>query len=603
MAEAYAGNHSEWVKSFYLGDFPNPAFVDLGNGNVQKNKTRILPIQICKAEQNAIFGRRLVLFTDSSYELVTGISGAAVVYRRFYDLESTEAESSVPAAWEDEAYGYFGGPANRGFEEIALGAALGVVHREAEDLFAKPHCEADGKREPLRVYVFADSRDAIGNLQKISTNETKLKLMSDAHILQLTKSWRSVQPLLKEGKVRLEIHWLKGHNGVEGNMRADKLAQQARLTATRFAMACRSPLGSELGCDMVSLKDMEQELLLAKSAAKRCGSSLQQPGSGINELEKGKEVAQQDALGQIRKLFNDFFNETRENSEKLNKLAFDELRKELPKLRKESPQQEGRKSQKNNLAAYDELRTEISKLSLQQEAQNAQAESMMMALEEATGEWRDSLAAQSREIKAMRKEGEELLRTLRDETREAVKTMVQALASGVKETGNEPDGEGQSDATSPTSALRSDNEGEVPVEEADVTTDAAQPDDEVTSCASSGGSGETVKTAFKFAVISIEQDDIESEDHVGIEDEDQDVIMSSTSTEVAEATDLVTESGRPDDTTNSCWRYLQDQTFGGERWQVLREAATTRQIAAEAAFALAGPKAHGYCCQQFLNTD
>lgn len=534
MAEADAEKHSEWAKSFHLGDFPNPRFVDLGDG-AQRNMTRVFPIQICKAEQDATFGRRLVIFTDSSYELVTGISGSAVVYRRFYDLELTEAESSGPGAWENEAYGYFGGPVNSGFEEIALGAALDIVHREVEDLFAKPHCEADGKRKPLRVYVFLDSRDAIRNLQKISTNQVKLKHLHDAHILRLTKAWRSVQPFLKEGKVRLEIHWLKGHNGVEGNIRADKLAQQARMTATRFAMTCSSSLGSGLGCEIVSLKDMEHELLLAKSTAKRGGSS-----------------SREDALGEIQKLFTDFFSETQENSEKLIKLAFEELRKELPKLVKESPQKEGKKFQKNNLAASDELRTEMSRLSRQQEAQNAQAESMMMALEEATGEWREIIAAQSREIKAMRKEGEKLLRTLRDETREAVKAVVQAVARGVEQTDDKSDGEGRSDDTSSTSSSRSDNQGEVLVGGKNVIADAAQPDDKVTSCASSDGSGETVKTAFRVAVNSVENEDTEIQGQVVVEEEDQQAVTSSTSTEAAQVTDQVTESRRQDDTIHSC---------------------------------------------------
>lgn len=553
IAEKQADKNSEWVKSTYVGNFPNPYFKDLGD--VGRNKTRIFPIQICKTELNAIFGRRLVLFTDGSECDRIGVSGSAVVYRRFYDMESTEAESSHPNAWEEEANGTIGEPKRPMSETVALATALGVVQREVKEFFAKPPCEAGGKLEPLRVYVFVDSRDAIINLQRISTNQVNNKHMNDFHILQLTKAWRGVQPLLKNAKVRLEIHWLKGHNGVEGNLLADKLAAQARLVTIEFKKACASP-GN--GCEVFSLKDMEHELMSAKSATERPEPSLQQSSSGTKELKKGekeakqKDVAQQDALGQIQMLFAEFFNETRENSEKLNRLAFDELRKELFKKPKESLQQEAIKSQRHNRLAFDELRIEISRMFRQQEAQSAQAESMMIALEEARDEWRENLAVQSREIKALRKEGEELLRTLREETREAVKTVVQAVASSAKQTGDESEGEGRADDTSSISASSSDNQGTMPVEGPDVVAEVAQPDDEVVSRASSGSSMEMVKTAFKVAVNSVEDNEIEAEGHVGIEEEDQEDIASSTSRESAEVPDLVTEPESPDETVKSC---------------------------------------------------
>ncbi|KAK7992350.1 hypothetical protein PG988_001144 [Apiospora saccharicola] len=556
-AEVEAERNAEWVTSFHidhLGTFPNPRFVNPGT---QRGNSRIFPNEICKVKHNATFGRRLVLFTDGSGCGATGVaSGAAVVYQRFYDLESNDAESSDQGVWEEEAFGMIRGPTN--FEVTALVAALGVVHREAEEFFAKPYCEADGIREPLRVYIFVDCRQTINQLQRISTDQVKPKSMHKPFIQQLTEAWSRVQPLLRNGKVRLEIHWVKGHNGAEGNMQADGLALLARLVSERFDRVCRNPLSPGIKRGVFPLEQMFYELSLVYSATKRHESSLQQTNSSTMELEQvdekktQKEVAQQDALGQIRPLFTEFFNETRENSEKLNKLAFEELRKELAKLPKESLQQEGTKSQKQDRLASDELRTEISRLFCQQEAQNAQAESMMMALEEATGEWRESLAAQSREIKALRKEGEELLRALREETREAVKTVVQAVTSGVNQTGDKSEGERRSDDSSSNSDSNSDNHGALPIEGAGVMADVMQPEHEVTSCASSGGSRETVRTAFEVAVNRFECHDIEVESHTGIEEEGQKGTTPSTSAEAAEVTGLVTGSGRLDGTTKSC---------------------------------------------------
>ncbi|KAK8131102.1 hypothetical protein PG984_007540 [Apiospora sp. TS-2023a] len=556
-AEVEAERNAEWVTSFHidhLGTFANPRFVDLGT---QWGNSRIFPNEICKVKHNATFGRRLVLFTDGSGCGGTGVaSSAAVVYQRFYDLESNDAESSDQGVWEEEAFGIIGGPTN--FEVTALVAALGVVHREAEEFFAKPYCEADGIREPLRVYIFVDCRETINQLQRISTNPVKPKSMHKPCTQQLTKAWSRVQPLLKNGKVRLEIHWVKGHNGAEGNIQADELALLARLVSERFDKICCNPLSPAIKRGVFSLQQMFYELSLVYSATKRHESSSQQTNSSTKELKKMEEkktqneVAQQDALDQIRPLFPEIFNETRENSEKLNKLAFEELRKELAKQHKESLQQEGTKSQKQDRLASEELRTEISRLSRQQEAQNAQAESMMMALEEATGEWRESLAAQSREIKALRKEGEELLRALREETREAVKTVVLAVASGVKQTGDKSERKGRSDGTSSNSAPSSDNLGALPVEGAGVMADVMQPEDEVTTCASSDGSGETVKTAFKVAVNRFECHDIQMESGAGIEEEDQEEITPSTSAEAAEVAGLMTGSEHPDDTRKSC---------------------------------------------------
>ncbi|KAK8085721.1 hypothetical protein PG997_006992 [Apiospora hydei] len=513
--------------------------------------TRVFANECCRVRGNPIFGRRLVLFSDGSHCTVTRTASAAVVFRRFYDM-STKTEPP----WAKESYGVLRLTHNK-FETIALMAALEIVQHEAKVFFASTlHNE-----EPLRVYLFTDSTSAMSDLEQVATctvREDKQK--KNPHMLHLMKIWRDLHSDVHNGRLKLEVHWVKGHIGAEGNEFADILAAKTIEVTKKlhFARPASSPLGQ--GYEVFPLWQMEQDLLSQSIIRSQAAAITHQPppvAEGFQKAEetfikeeedRAKKAAQQDSLGQIRKIFADFFAETRKNAEKQNRHAIDELRKELDKqpkqivyqqdvtkalkinradlqemLRKElskppkeSPQlEQAIKSQTHNRLAFDELRIEIGKQNRRQDAQDAQIESLMMALEEASSEWRDTLAAQCREIKALRQEGQEMLRAMREETRDAIKVITQAVAArnSVKHTGC------QTDEASPAMEEKPEKvglaaEAETNDDETRSTTaassekpavDPEQVTENVASCVSSEESHEIVRTSFEDAVSNFGQ--------------------------------------------------------------------------------------------------
>ncbi|KAK8069975.1 hypothetical protein PG994_006591 [Apiospora phragmitis] len=433
----------DWVAADARKFFPNPRFVHRG----LPYYSVIFANEYFRVTGNSVFGRRLVLFSDGGLCYATRAASAAVVYRRFYNVNTT-----AEPPWMKESHGIIRLAVEK-FETIALMAALEIVQKEVNAFFATPQYGASsGDLEPLHVYIFTDAPHAMTDLEQVVTRTIKdPKQKKCPHMLHLTNVWRALQNDSNNGKLKLEVHWVKGHNGAEGNELADSLATKILDVARRlhFARPASSSLGQ--GFEVFPLGQMEQ-YILSQSIARKSGAAIAyQPSPAAKEFKEKyeefstrngnmtKEVFQQDYPSQIRKLLVEFFNETREVSEKQNELVLNELRKAFTKqLSKPSAAQlEVLTAQKDSRLDFSKLSMELSNQNRRQEAQDAQIESVMMALEETTSEWRKSSAAHSREIKAFRKQGEEMQRTLREETQEAVQAIFQAVVDGAKQTGGE----------------------------------------------------------------------------------------------------------------------------------------------------------------------
>ncbi|KAK7943952.1 uncharacterized protein PG986_013065 [Apiospora aurea] len=568
----------ELVAAEACHNFLNPRFVTRDT----IYDTRVFANECCRARGNPVFGRRLVLFSDGSHCPVTRTASAAVVYRRFYDMSA-----KTEPAWAKDSYGVLRLTHNNKFETIALMAALEIVQHEAKVFFAST---LHNNEEPLRVYLFTDSTSAMSDLEQVATctvREDKQK--KNPHMLHLMKIWRDLHSDVHNGRLKLEVHWVKGHVGAEGNEFADILAAKTIEVTKKlhFARPASSPLGQ--GYEVFPLWQMEQDLLPPPVAE---GFQKAEETFIKEEEDRAKKAIQQDSLGQIRKIFADFFAETRENAEKQNRHAIDELRKELAKqpkqtvyqqdvtdalksnradlqemLRKElskppkeSPQlQQAIESQNHNRLAFDELRIEIGKQNRRQAAQEAQVESLMMALEETTSEWRNTLAAQSREIKALRQEGQEMMRMMREETRDAVKTITQAVApsNNAKHTGCQTE-----EAGSAVEAETSDDEARstTTANSEQPAVDPEQVTENVAPCANSEESPETVKTSFEDAVSNFgPSGDLARQELPEEEEQTDDHSATSTSsrteqpeTSPVEAASAVTNPECADETVTTC---------------------------------------------------
>ncbi|KAK8014846.1 hypothetical protein PG990_008142 [Apiospora arundinis] len=428
-----AQKFQSWLTADRNKVIPNPNFA----GQRNKEDSQIFANQCCKTYNNKAVGRRLVLFPDGSDYPNSRTAAVAVAYKKLYDLDTT-----LEPPWIEEAYGVIRLHEAGVQETIGLIAALNIVEREAKNFFATPHWGPGGKLEPLLVYIFTDSLAALGDLENVvkmggkGLRRKKDPRRRDPHMRQLMNVWRGLQNDVHADRLILHLHWVKGHAKAIGNVRADKLASHTSSVVSNFnsGRPPSSPLGQ--GYEVFSLEDMELDLL-ARSVNRRHGTSMvKKRDLGAEQLTKedGEErqkgrgaVDQRELLYQIRILLADFSEEMRATYAEQNRTGFGELKSQVAKLKEvwtirqsEEVKQDTlngikkifadffketlENSEKVNKLAFDQLRKELSARSLEQEVQSAQAENMMMAIEEATAEWRKVLAVQSGEVKALRKE-------------------------------------------------------------------------------------------------------------------------------------------------------------------------------------------------------
>ncbi|KAK7966429.1 uncharacterized protein PG986_000706 [Apiospora aurea] len=157
-------------------------------------------------------GKRMFVFTDGGS--CAQASSAAFTY-------TCLPEGQVPRkkAWYDESYGIVGDIQSREAEMIALIKALEAIVMEAER-------QALDTENPLRVFVFTDSRD---NLHFCQVTLTNGKACSGSRGFARDNVSRALEKMMNQMRsmdstVKLELHWVKGHSSVHHNKRADSLA-------------------------------------------------------------------------------------------------------------------------------------------------------------------------------------------------------------------------------------------------------------------------------------------------------------------------------------------------------------------------------------------
>ncbi|KAK8034462.1 short chain dehydrogenase [Apiospora rasikravindrae] len=167
---------------------------------------------------------RLVFWTDGSEHHATFSS--AVTFKRLH-------ESHQP--WVDCAYGLFGACKTYHTELFAIAMALRIacvetqlyVHAPVSDVSdpCPQNREASGGEEMLpTVYILTDWAEGLGEVQRyIEGSSAKNEIA--AKILQIIQ--QALDSLVSMG-VLIRLCWVPGHVGLEGNMRADRIAKAAR---------------------------------------------------------------------------------------------------------------------------------------------------------------------------------------------------------------------------------------------------------------------------------------------------------------------------------------------------------------------------------------
>ena len=166
-------------------------------------------------------GPRLAFFCDGSWKTGSSLAGAGIsYYKRCLD----DGRQRVEAAYAAENY----------FDSLQaefLGAATAL--RIALD-------EATTVRSATMtyptIYLFTDSVSVLEWLKTFITERKprggKTDVEKHAKLLSLaSKELARLLCLFANKNIPLEFHWVKGHSGVQGNRRADRLAGLARKWA------------------------------------------------------------------------------------------------------------------------------------------------------------------------------------------------------------------------------------------------------------------------------------------------------------------------------------------------------------------------------------
>ncbi|KAI1174795.1 hypothetical protein F4777DRAFT_599283 [Nemania sp. FL0916] len=167
---------------------------------------------------------RIVLFTDGSEK--HGNAGAGFTYKLLLG-DNTEAD------WVDDAYALEG---KHSCTEAEIAGIYGALRIAYDATFR--HRNA-GMAAPS-IFIFTDSFDALQNLYEFHDRpERKVELKP----LSFSSDLRWALNLLMKLGCRIELNWVPGHVGVEGNVRANKLAKVATQYA-KLIREARMHLGS-----------------------------------------------------------------------------------------------------------------------------------------------------------------------------------------------------------------------------------------------------------------------------------------------------------------------------------------------------------------------
>lgn len=152
--------------------------------------------------------------THGESELVAHL-GAAVVYKSFQSSQG----------WQERHFALPNEQCSTLAELFAIAHGLAVATEEVMILRSQDNIGPGRMATGHSVVIFSDSTSALEQVRKLREKEavTNAQVISDPIIRKLvTRS----QYLHRIG-VRVELRWVPGHSGVEGNLRADAAALQA----------------------------------------------------------------------------------------------------------------------------------------------------------------------------------------------------------------------------------------------------------------------------------------------------------------------------------------------------------------------------------------
>ncbi|KAI8964158.1 hypothetical protein F5Y11DRAFT_345703 [Daldinia sp. FL1419] len=182
------------------------------------------------ATQSSPAPPRLVMFTDGS--LKGNAASYGITYKRTYNHGD---------GWIDAAYGSKGMAAFVGFEAVALHRGLWIAYYDVMHWIGRCPSPVDGGRiAPPTVIVITDGLSAIQRLHysycctKMEARPQDDSQTYDDLVLPLDK-------LVGLG-CKVEIHWVPGHVGIEGNTRADSLASKGADHALKYIQSTGTDL-------------------------------------------------------------------------------------------------------------------------------------------------------------------------------------------------------------------------------------------------------------------------------------------------------------------------------------------------------------------------
>lgn len=166
-------------------------------------------------QSETTFMSRLVFFTDASLNPIGEIGGVGITSKR---IPSNSPE------WIDACV------ATRGIDDVNVLELLGVAEalRIAEDE-ARLDQQSLTLGQSLAVYVITDSTSALDRIESFLNqppDETERNIPEFLH--PIFEGLVQILDKLVQGNIQVHFRWTKGHAGVEGNTRADRLAFEGR---------------------------------------------------------------------------------------------------------------------------------------------------------------------------------------------------------------------------------------------------------------------------------------------------------------------------------------------------------------------------------------
>ncbi|KAI1645201.1 uncharacterized protein F4817DRAFT_344590 [Daldinia loculata] len=167
---------------------------------------------------------RLVMFTDGSVKSKYNV-GCGITYMRTYGSNHD---------WVDAAYGSKGISNFLDHEAIALHRGLWIAYYEMMDWAGRiPNPLNGGRTRPPKIIIITDG---LSGIQRLHYSYCYTKMEVKPHNKAAIHEYLvyPLEKLVRFGS-KVEIHWIPGHVGVEGNSRADSLASIGADYAIKYS--------------------------------------------------------------------------------------------------------------------------------------------------------------------------------------------------------------------------------------------------------------------------------------------------------------------------------------------------------------------------------